>query len=105
MPITYFDSHEYSSCKSIRESRYLFFSKNWIQVSWQSSIDMCAEEPVSNKWLQNTSKWFNIFKKLQNSTLVCIQVLFTGGIVGEELAPGLISVEYLFMNFVSNYYL
>ena len=58
-------------------------------MSCQPSIDMWGEELVSTKWLQNTSKWFIIFKKLQNwknlvSTFVNIQALLIGGIIGEE---------------------
>ena len=79
MSIAYIYSHEYYSSKNIRESRNQFFSKNWIQVSWQPSVAVSGEEPVSTNWLQSTSKWFNIFKKLQNwknlvSTLVHIQL-------------------------------
>ena len=53
---------------------------------------MCGKEPVSTKWLQNISKWFIIFKKLQNwknlsSALVNIQALLTGGNMGEETGP------------------
>ena len=51
---------------------------------------MCGEEPVTTKWLQNTSKWFIIFKKLQNwkslNILLNIQALLTRGIIGEETA-------------------
>ena len=70
-------SIEYSSYKCILESRNQFFSGN------------CWEEPVSTKWLENTSKWINIFKKLQSwknlvSTLANIQALFTVWIMGDE---------------------
>ena len=52
-----------------------------IESKWVDNL------PVSTKWLQNTSKLFH--KKLQNwknlvSTLVNIQALLIGGIIGEE---------------------
>ena len=89
MSTAYFHSHEYSSCKSIRESRNWYFSKSWILVTWQPSIDICGEEPINTELLQSTSKWFNIFKKLKNwknldSILVNIQALLTGRIMEEE---------------------
>ena len=54
-----------------------------IESKWVGNL------PVSTKWLQNTSKLFHIFEKLQNwknlvSTLVNIQALLIGGIIGEE---------------------
>ena len=111
MSIAYFHSHKYSSCKSIRESRNRFFSKNWIGVSWQPSIPICREEPVSTKWLQNTSKWFNIFKKLQNwknlvFTLLGIQALLIHAIIGEKTSS---RFKFKFNTFLwtlpRNYYL
>ena len=54
-----------------------------IESKWVDNL------PVSSKWLQNTSKFFHIFKKLQNwknlvSILVNIQVLLTGGVMEDE---------------------
>ena len=74
MPIAYFHSHEYFSHKSIWEVRNLLFSKNWDKVSWQPFIDMCGEEPVAP--LQNWKK--------TDFTLVYIQLLLSGGIMGEQ---------------------
>ena len=54
-----------------------------IESKWVDNL------PVSAKWLQKTSKLFHVFKKQQNwknlvSTLVNIQALPTGEIMGEE---------------------
>ena len=64
MSIAYFHSHEYSSCKSIQESRNRIFSKNWIQVSWQPSIDTYEEESVSTKNTQSIVKYVQMIQHI-----------------------------------------
>ena len=93
-----FHSHKYSSCKSIRENRNRFFSKKWIQVSWQPSNDMCGQEPVSTKRSQNSSKWFNTSKKLLNwknlNSTLSFKLYLSVRLWEMKRVPGLSSNQY-----------